>query len=119
MVASCQERTRMVASYQEYTIMVASCQECTIMVGSCQERIRMVAFCQEPVRSLSGRPGRLGKSKSCQDRQEASRILAPQQFADVRVITLANPINKVNLMPNCILAIPYIVILSHILVLNF
>ena len=37
----------------------------------------------------------------------------------IRVITLANPINKVNLMPNCILAIPYIVILSYILILNF
>ena len=30
----------------------------------------------------------------------------------IRVVTLANLINRVKLMPNCILIIPYIVILS-------
>jgi len=34
----------------------------------------------------------------------------------IRVITLANPINKVNLIPNYTLTIPYIVVLSYILV---
>ena len=36
----------------------------------------------------------------------------------IRVITLANLINKVNLMPNCILTMPYIVVLSYIPVLS-
>ena len=36
----------------------------------------------------------------------------------IRVITLANPINKVNLMPNYTLTIPYIVVLSYTLVLS-
>src|SRR6266571_4585072 len=65
----------MVGSCQERIIMVGSCQEYIMMVGSCQERIRMVGSCQEPVRSLPGRSGRSGKSRSCQDRQEASRRL--------------------------------------------
>jgi hypothetical protein len=30
----------------------------------------------------------------------------------IRVITLVNLINKVDLMPNCILTMPYIVVLS-------
>ena len=34
----------------------------------------------------------------------------------IRVVTLTNLINKVNLMPNCILTISYIVILSCTLV---
>ena len=34
----------------------------------------------------------------------------------IRVVTLANPINEVDLMPNCILTMPYIVVLSYILV---
>src|SRR6266700_3254068 len=103
MVVSCQERIRMVGSCQEHIIMVGSCQErimmvgsCQeriMMVGSCQERIRMVGSCQEPVRSLPGRSGRSGKSRSCQDRQEApggfqeaSRILAPQQNPDAQAL---------------------------------
>ena len=36
----------------------------------------------------------------------------------IRVVTLANLINKVNLMLNYILIIPYIVVLSFILVLS-
>ena len=36
----------------------------------------------------------------------------------IRVITLANLINKVNLMLNCILTMPYIVVLSYIPVLS-
>ena len=32
------------------------------------------------------------------------------------MVTLANLINKVNLMPNCTLIMPYIVVLSYILV---
>ena len=36
----------------------------------------------------------------------------------IRVVTLANLINKVNLMLNCILTIPYIVVLSYTLVLS-
>ena len=36
----------------------------------------------------------------------------------IRVVTLANLINKVNLMLNCILIIFYIVVLSYILILN-
>ena len=35
------------------------------------------------------------------------------------MVTLANLINKVYLMPNCILIMPYIVVLSCILVLSF
>ena len=37
----------------------------------------------------------------------------------IRVVTLANLINKVNLMPNYTLTMPYIVVLSYILVLSF
>ena len=37
----------------------------------------------------------------------------------IRVVTLVNPINEVNLMPNCILTVPYIVVLSYTLVLSF
>jgi len=36
----------------------------------------------------------------------------------IRVVTLVNLINKVNPMPNYILTIPYIVVLSYILVLS-
>ena len=36
----------------------------------------------------------------------------------IRVVTLANLINKVDLMPNCTLTIPYIVVLSYTLVLS-
>ena len=36
----------------------------------------------------------------------------------IRVVTLANPINKVNPIPNYTLTMPYIVILSYILVLS-
>jgi hypothetical protein len=36
----------------------------------------------------------------------------------IGVVTLANLINKVNLMLNCILTMPYIVVLSCILVLS-
>ena len=36
----------------------------------------------------------------------------------IGVVTLADLINKVNLMPNCILSMPYIIVLSCILVLN-
>ena len=36
----------------------------------------------------------------------------------IRVITLANPINKVNPMPNYTLIIPYIVVLSYTPVLS-
>jgi hypothetical protein len=36
----------------------------------------------------------------------------------IRVVTLANPINKVNPMPNYTLIIPYIVVLSYTLVLS-
>jgi len=36
----------------------------------------------------------------------------------IRVITLANPINKVNLMPNYTLTMPYIVVLSYTSVLS-
>jgi hypothetical protein len=36
----------------------------------------------------------------------------------IRVVTLANLINKVDLMPKYILTMPYIVVLSYILVLN-
>ena len=31
----------------------------------------------------------------------------------IRVVILANPINKVNLIPNCTLTIPYVVVLSY------
>jgi hypothetical protein len=31
----------------------------------------------------------------------------------IRVVTLANPINEVNLMPNYTLTMPYIVVLSY------
>jgi len=41
---------------------------------------RTIRKIKDPGRSLSGQPGQLGKSKSC---QEASTILAPQQNADV------------------------------------
>jgi hypothetical protein len=34
----------------------------------------------------------------------------------IRVVTLANPINKVNPMPNYMLTMPYVVVLSCILV---
>jgi len=34
----------------------------------------------------------------------------------IRVVTLANPINKVNLIPNYTLTIPYVVVLSYTLV---
>jgi hypothetical protein len=34
----------------------------------------------------------------------------------IRVVTLANLINEVNLMPNCTLTMPYIVVLSYTLV---
>jgi hypothetical protein len=34
----------------------------------------------------------------------------------IRVVTLANPINEVNLIPNYTLTMPYIVILSYTLV---
>ncbi len=34
----------------------------------------------------------------------------------IRVVILANLINKVELMPNCILTMPYIVVLSYILI---
>ena len=34
----------------------------------------------------------------------------------IRVVTLANPINKVNLILNCILIMAYIVVLSYTLV---
>jgi len=34
----------------------------------------------------------------------------------IRVITLADLINKVDLMPNCILTMPYMVVLSYTLV---
>jgi len=36
----------------------------------------------------------------------------------IGVVTLANLINKVNPMPNYILTMPYIVVLSYILVLS-
>jgi hypothetical protein len=36
----------------------------------------------------------------------------------IRVVTLANPINKVNLILNCMLIMPYIVVLSYTLVLS-
>jgi hypothetical protein len=36
----------------------------------------------------------------------------------IRVVTLADPINKVNLMPNCMLIMPYIAVLSCTLVLS-
>ena len=36
----------------------------------------------------------------------------------IRVVTLANLINKVNLMPNYILIMPYMVVLSYTLVLS-
>ena len=36
----------------------------------------------------------------------------------IRVVTLANLIDKVNLMPNCTLTIPYVVVLSYIPVLS-
>ena len=36
----------------------------------------------------------------------------------IRVVTLANLINKVNLMPNCTLTMLYIVVLSYISVLS-
>ena len=36
----------------------------------------------------------------------------------IRVVTLANLINKVNPIPNCILIMPYIVVLSYTLVLS-
>ena len=36
----------------------------------------------------------------------------------IRVVTLANPINKVNLMPNCILTMSYVIISSCTLVLS-
>ena len=36
----------------------------------------------------------------------------------IRIVTLANLINEVNLMPNCTLTIPYVVVLSYILVLS-
>ena len=36
----------------------------------------------------------------------------------IRVVTLANLINKVDLMLNCILTMPYVVVLSYILVLS-
>ena len=37
----------------------------------------------------------------------------------IRVVTLANLINKVNLILNCTLTMPYIVVLSCTLVLSF
>ena len=37
----------------------------------------------------------------------------------IRVVTLANLINKVNLIPNCMLIMLYIVVLSCTLVLSF
>ncbi len=36
----------------------------------------------------------------------------------IRVVTLANLINEVDLMPNCTLTMSFVVILSYILVLN-
>ena len=36
----------------------------------------------------------------------------------IKVVTLVNPINEVNLMPNCILIMLYTVISSYILVSN-
>jgi len=36
----------------------------------------------------------------------------------IRVVTLANPINKVNPIPNYMLIMPYIVVLSYTLVLS-
>ena len=36
----------------------------------------------------------------------------------IGVVTLADLINKVNLMPNCILTMPYVVVLSYTLVLS-
>ena len=36
----------------------------------------------------------------------------------IGVVTLANPINEVNLMPNYILIMLYVVILSYILILS-
>ena len=36
----------------------------------------------------------------------------------IRVVTLANPINKVNLMPNYTLTMPCVVVLSYTLVLS-
>ena len=36
----------------------------------------------------------------------------------IRVVTLANLINKVNLIPNCMLTMPYIVVSSYTLVLS-
>jgi len=36
----------------------------------------------------------------------------------IGVVTLADPINKVDLMLNCILTMPYVVVLSYILVLS-
>jgi hypothetical protein len=36
----------------------------------------------------------------------------------IRVVTLANLINEVNLIPNCILTMPYIVVLNYTLVLS-
>ena len=36
----------------------------------------------------------------------------------IRVVILANPINKVDLMLNCTLTMPYIVVLSYTLVLS-
>ena len=37
----------------------------------------------------------------------------------IRVVTLANLINKIDLMLNCTLTMPYIVVLSYTLVLSF
>jgi hypothetical protein len=36
----------------------------------------------------------------------------------IRVVTLANPINKVDLIPNYMLIMPYVVVLSYTLVLS-
>ena len=36
----------------------------------------------------------------------------------IRVVTLANLINEVNLIPNCMLTMPYIVVLSYTPVLS-
>ena len=79
--------------------MVGSCQECTRMGASCQERTRIVVSCQESVRSLLGQLGRLGKLKSCQDRQEASRILVLNNLLILTLYLIKYNLNHLNIYP--------------------
>ena len=41
-----------------------------------------------------------------------AKVIYKNSIIPIRVVTLANLINKVNPMPNCILIMPYIVVLS-------